>query len=169
MITVIIMMILIIQTIIIMIIIGRPGSPVCKCNKGWGGAQCTQPICNPPCRYPHNDDLIIMLTTNKSAKNCSTMIAVGLGISVVHCWGNLWVPGVLFDPTNISNQPYTSSHMLHIQLLEYPIPLLSSSSSSARHKIRHMAISREPREVSQIRWCQNNRKQIQKTKFRNKL
>ena len=38
-----------------------------------------------------------------------------------------------------------------IQLLEYPIPLLSSSSpllSSARHKNRHLAISREPRVVS---------------------
>ena len=48
---------LIIKTLnMMMIIIFRPGSPVCECNKGWGGDQCIQPLCNPPCRCPHNDD-----------------------------------------------------------------------------------------------------------------
>jgi len=32
----------------------RPGSPVCECNKGWGGDQCIQPLCNPPCRNGAN-------------------------------------------------------------------------------------------------------------------
>ena len=42
-----------------------------------------------------------------------------------------------------------------INLLEYPIP---AAATPARHKNRHMAISREPSVVSLIRWCQNEQK-----------
>ena len=42
----------------------------------------------------------------------------------------------------------------YIQLLEYPIP-----AAAARHKNRQVPISRKPRVVSEIRWCQNDRKE----------
>ena len=38
----------------------------------------------------------------------------------------------------------------------------SSPRPSVRHKNRHLAISREPRVVEYIRWCQNDRKNMKK-------
>ena len=44
----------------------------------------------------------------------------------------------------------------------------NSCTSSARHKNRHLAISREPRVVKYIRWCQNDRKNLNNKKTLNK-
>ena len=56
---------------------------------------------------------------------------------------------------------YKSHHLLQIyvtiNLLDNPIP---AAATPARHKNRHMAISREPSVVSLIRWCQNDRKKL---------
>ena len=45
---------------------------------------------------------------------------------------------------------------ISIQLQEHPIPRPPIRVARARHKNCHMAISRELRVVSQIRWCQND-------------
>ena len=47
-------------------------------------------------------------------------------------------------------------------LLTPRIPNSSSPRPSVRHKTRHLAISREPRVVEYIRWCQNDRKNMKK-------
>ena len=61
-----------------MMMISRQGSPVCECNKGWGGVQCNQPICNPPCRYDDDDEEEVLLEEedfdNKNQKK--TMIVL---------------------------------------------------------------------------------------------
>ena len=45
-------------------------------------------------------------------------------------------------------------------VFKHPTTRIPNSSSPPRHKNRHMAISREPRVVEYIRWCQNDRKNM---------
>ena len=67
----------------------------------------------------------------------------------------------LGEKENISFSLYKEKLIFTIQLLEYPIPAAPAAPAPAaavRHKKRHIAISREPSLVSEIRWCQNDRK-----------
>ena len=57
-------------------------------------------------------------------------------ISVVHCWGNLWVPGVLLYPTNISTPLHSAlTRILHIW---YPIEWNRKDTFSCHLQIIHI-------------------------------
>ena len=57
-------------------------------------------------------------------------------ISVVHCWGNLWVPGVLFYTTNISTPLHSAlTRILHIW---YPIEWNRKDTVSCHLQIIHI-------------------------------
>ena len=57
-------------------------------------------------------------------------------ISVVHCWGNLWVPGVLFYTTNISTPLHSAlTRILHIW---YPIEWNRKDTFSCHLQIIHI-------------------------------
>ena len=57
-------------------------------------------------------------------------------------------------------RPVTVPELVKVAGYKHPTTRIPNSSSPACHKNRHLAISREPRVVEYIRWCQNDRKNM---------